>query len=129
MFNGALRYRNRYDLLADDIHPRTDELWGNFHQTYSMAGLILTTMAGDDLKHRHLFDVGIGRKDDPKPSETELNSFHSAAAGPLTTTAARTKAIKRIFGLLSRIWSRRPLGCTGSGLVRGPPWAPALPLQ
>jgi hypothetical protein len=24
--------------------PRTDELWGNFPQTYSMAGLILTAM-------------------------------------------------------------------------------------
>jgi hypothetical protein len=42
MFNDALRYRNRYRLLADDIHPR--ESWGNFPQTYSMAGLILTAM-------------------------------------------------------------------------------------
>ena len=30
MFNDALRYRNRYGLLAEDIHPRTGELWGNF---------------------------------------------------------------------------------------------------
>ena len=44
---------------------------------------------------------GSAGKTTPKPSETELNSFHSAAAGPLTTSAARTKAIKRIFGLLS----------------------------
>jgi GH15 family glucan-1,4-alpha-glucosidase len=44
MFNDALRYRNRYGLLAEDIHPRTGELWGNFPQTYSMAGLILTAM-------------------------------------------------------------------------------------
>ena len=44
MFNDALRYRNRYGLLAEDIHPRTGELWGNFPQTYSMAGLVLTAM-------------------------------------------------------------------------------------
>jgi GH15 family glucan-1,4-alpha-glucosidase len=44
MFNDALRYRNRYGLLAEDIHPRSGELWGNFPQTYSMAGLILTAM-------------------------------------------------------------------------------------
>jgi GH15 family glucan-1,4-alpha-glucosidase len=33
MFNDALRNRNRYGLLAEDIHPRTGELWGNFPQT------------------------------------------------------------------------------------------------
>jgi GH15 family glucan-1,4-alpha-glucosidase len=40
----ALRYRNRYGLLSEDIHPQTGELWGNFPQTYSIAGLILTAM-------------------------------------------------------------------------------------
>jgi GH15 family glucan-1,4-alpha-glucosidase len=40
----ALRYRNRYGLLSEDIHPQTGELWGNFPQTYSMAGLILSAM-------------------------------------------------------------------------------------
>jgi GH15 family glucan-1,4-alpha-glucosidase len=44
MFNDALKYRNRYGLLAEDIHPVTGELLGNFPQTYSMAGLILTAM-------------------------------------------------------------------------------------
>jgi len=43
-FNDALRNRNRYGLLAEDIHHRTGELWGNFPQTYSMAGLIFTAM-------------------------------------------------------------------------------------
>ncbi len=42
--SGALRYRNRYGLLSEDIHPETGALWGNFPQTYSMAGLILTAM-------------------------------------------------------------------------------------
>ena len=37
-------YRNRYGLLSEDIHPQTGALWGNFPQTYSMAGLILTAM-------------------------------------------------------------------------------------
>lgn len=44
LFIDSLRYRNRYGLLAEDIHPVTGELWGNFPQTYSMAGLILTAM-------------------------------------------------------------------------------------
>jgi GH15 family glucan-1,4-alpha-glucosidase len=44
MFNDALRYRNRYGLLSEDIHPQSGQLCGNFPQTYSMAGLILTAM-------------------------------------------------------------------------------------
>ncbi len=44
MFDDALRYRNRYGLLSEDVDPRTGELCGNFPQTYSMAGLILTAM-------------------------------------------------------------------------------------
>jgi len=41
----ALAYRNRYGLLSEDIDPETGTLWGNFPQTYSMAGLILTANA------------------------------------------------------------------------------------
>jgi GH15 family glucan-1,4-alpha-glucosidase len=44
MFNDALRYRNRYGLLAEHVHLQTGQLCGNFPQTYSMAGLILTAM-------------------------------------------------------------------------------------
>ena len=44
MFNDALQYRNRYGLLAEDVHLKTGLLCGNFPQTYSMAGLILTAM-------------------------------------------------------------------------------------
>jgi GH15 family glucan-1,4-alpha-glucosidase len=44
MFNDALRYRNRYGLLAEHIHLQSGQLCGNFPQTYSMAGLILTAM-------------------------------------------------------------------------------------
>ena len=44
LFVDALSYRNRYGLLSEDIHPETGQLWGNFPQTYSMAGLILTAM-------------------------------------------------------------------------------------
>jgi GH15 family glucan-1,4-alpha-glucosidase len=44
LFVDALRHRNRYGLLSEDIHPETGALWGNFPQTYSMAGLILTAM-------------------------------------------------------------------------------------
>jgi len=44
LFLDALSHRNRYGLLSEDIHPQTGALWGNFPQTYSMAGLILTAM-------------------------------------------------------------------------------------
>ena len=44
LFQDALRHRNRFGLLSEDIDPKTGALWGNFPQTYSMAGLILTAM-------------------------------------------------------------------------------------
>jgi GH15 family glucan-1,4-alpha-glucosidase len=44
LFLDALDHRNRYGLLSEDVDPKTGALWGNFPQTYSMAGLILTAM-------------------------------------------------------------------------------------
>jgi GH15 family glucan-1,4-alpha-glucosidase len=44
LFLDALNHRNRYGLLSEDVDPQTGALWGNFPQTYSMAGLILTAM-------------------------------------------------------------------------------------
>jgi GH15 family glucan-1,4-alpha-glucosidase len=44
MFIDALRLRNRYGLLSEDVHPVTGKLWGNFPQTYSMSGLILSAI-------------------------------------------------------------------------------------
>ncbi len=44
MFVDALRLRNCYGLLSEDVHPVTGKLWGNFPQTYSMSGLILTAI-------------------------------------------------------------------------------------
>jgi GH15 family glucan-1,4-alpha-glucosidase len=44
MFRDALNVRNHYGLLSEDVHPHTGALWGNFPQTYSMAGLITTGM-------------------------------------------------------------------------------------
>ncbi len=44
LFVDALRLRNRYGLLSEDVHPVTGKLWGNFPQTYSMAGLILSAI-------------------------------------------------------------------------------------
>jgi GH15 family glucan-1,4-alpha-glucosidase len=41
MLNDALRYRNRYRLLGEDVHLQSGQMCGNFPQTYSMAGLIL----------------------------------------------------------------------------------------
>ncbi|MBL8701930.1 MAG: glycoside hydrolase family 15 protein [Alphaproteobacteria bacterium] len=36
--------RNHVGLLSEDVHPVTGELWGNFPQTYSMAGLVVSAM-------------------------------------------------------------------------------------
>ena len=44
MFVDALRLRNRYGILSEDVHPVTGKLWGNFPQTYSMSGLIMTAI-------------------------------------------------------------------------------------
>jgi GH15 family glucan-1,4-alpha-glucosidase len=44
MFVDILNRRNAFGLLSEDIHPITGELWGNFPQTYSMAGIINTAM-------------------------------------------------------------------------------------
>ena len=44
LFEDALQHRNRYGLLSEDVDPHSGALWGNFPQTYSMAGLILTAM-------------------------------------------------------------------------------------
>jgi GH15 family glucan-1,4-alpha-glucosidase len=44
LFCEALDFRNRYGLLSEDVHPVTGALWGNFPQTYSMAGLISSAM-------------------------------------------------------------------------------------
>ena len=44
LFEKVLSARNRHGLLAEDLDPRTLEQWGNFPQTYSMAGVILSAM-------------------------------------------------------------------------------------
>ena len=44
MFEHLLSLRNPLGLLSEDIDPRNGELWGNFPQTYSMAGLIIVAM-------------------------------------------------------------------------------------
>ena len=40
LFEKVLSARNRHGLLAEDLDPRTLEQWGNFPQTYCMAGVI-----------------------------------------------------------------------------------------
>jgi len=40
LFENVLACRNRHGLLSEDVEPRTREPWGNFVQTYSMAGLV-----------------------------------------------------------------------------------------
>jgi len=44
LFTNLLSRRNHVGLLAEDIHPVTGELWGNFPQTYSQVGLIKSAM-------------------------------------------------------------------------------------
>ena len=40
LFEKVLAARNRHGLLAEDLDTRTLEQWGNFPQTYCMAGII-----------------------------------------------------------------------------------------
>ena len=40
IFENMLACRNSLGLLSEDIDPATNELWGNFPQTYSMVGII-----------------------------------------------------------------------------------------
>jgi GH15 family glucan-1,4-alpha-glucosidase len=44
MFDDVLACRNRLGLLSEDIDPSSNELWGNFPQTYSLVGLIHCAM-------------------------------------------------------------------------------------
>ncbi len=44
LFEATLACRNPHGLLAEHIDPRTKEQWGNFVQTYSMAGIIETAV-------------------------------------------------------------------------------------
>ena len=45
LFEKVLAARNRHGLLAEDLDPSTLEQWGNFPQTYSMAGIIDCALA------------------------------------------------------------------------------------
>jgi GH15 family glucan-1,4-alpha-glucosidase len=44
VFEALLAKVNHVGLLSEDLDPTTGELWGNFPQTYSMAGLIVSAM-------------------------------------------------------------------------------------
>ena len=44
MFAKLLALRNPAGLLSEDIDPATGELWGNFPQTYSLVGIIISAM-------------------------------------------------------------------------------------
>jgi GH15 family glucan-1,4-alpha-glucosidase len=44
MFEKLLARRNHVGLLSEDIDPASGELWGNFPQTYSLVGIIISAM-------------------------------------------------------------------------------------
>lgn len=44
LFENILSRSNHLGLLAEHIDPATGEMWGNFPQTYSMVGVILSAM-------------------------------------------------------------------------------------
>jgi GH15 family glucan-1,4-alpha-glucosidase len=44
IFESVLASRNHLGLLSEDLDQGTGELWGNFPQSYSMVGLILSAM-------------------------------------------------------------------------------------
>ncbi len=43
-FLDVLSHRNAFGILSEDLDAVTGQLWGNFPQTYSMAGIINTAM-------------------------------------------------------------------------------------
>ena len=43
-FEDVLSHRNAFGILSEDLDAATGELWGNFPQTYSMAGIINSAM-------------------------------------------------------------------------------------
>ncbi len=43
-FVDILSHRNHFGILSEDLDAATGELWGNFPQTYSMAGIINSAM-------------------------------------------------------------------------------------
>ncbi|HEY5567756.1 MAG TPA: glycoside hydrolase family 15 protein, partial [Gammaproteobacteria bacterium] len=44
LFQNMLEHRTALGLLSEDIDPSSGELWGNFPQTYSMVGIIMSAM-------------------------------------------------------------------------------------
>jgi len=44
LFAKLLKRRNTVGLLSEDIDPVTGELWGNFPQSYSMVGIIVSAL-------------------------------------------------------------------------------------
>ena len=44
LFQEMLSRRNHVGLLSEDLDPISGELWGNFPQTYSMVGIIVSAM-------------------------------------------------------------------------------------
>ncbi|HGP5685034.1 TPA: glycoside hydrolase family 15 protein, partial [Vibrio cholerae O1] len=44
MFDRILARRNHLGLLSEDIDSKDGTLWGNFPQTFSMVGMILSAM-------------------------------------------------------------------------------------
>ena len=44
MFERLLAHRNHVGLLSEDLDPSSGELWGNFPQTYSLVGIIISAM-------------------------------------------------------------------------------------
>ncbi|HTV77354.1 MAG TPA: glycoside hydrolase family 15 protein [Steroidobacteraceae bacterium] len=44
LFARLLDRRNGVGLLSEDIDPRTGDLWGNFPQSYSMVGIIVSAL-------------------------------------------------------------------------------------
>ncbi|WP_374442985.1 glycoside hydrolase family 15 protein [Stella sp.] len=44
LFEQVLSCRTHHGLLSEDLDPSRGELWGNFPQTYSMVGLIVSAM-------------------------------------------------------------------------------------
>jgi GH15 family glucan-1,4-alpha-glucosidase len=67
LFEKVLSARNRFGLLAEDLDPSTLEQWGNFPQTYCMAGIVDCAISLDGgpsgLPHSKMRPMGGGPRE------------------------------------------------------------------
>ena len=136
--------------LSEDIHPQTGALWGNFPQTYSMAGLILTRdaavakLGGSILARLVIVSNRVGVPDArharrrPRSGDHARRSSVTVASGSAGADALRddvprpSRSRRRTTSPTSRDLTQggyrristtaSPTGCCGRSCITGSTW-------